>query len=117
MFKTLLYIVHMEPLETIIMDRYTQFKANFPAVKSPRWHDNTILINAAVADHNKVICLYVKADGERMFPEPLYVSGRTAKKFASFKMATAAGGEISVRAVPIKEFKILKISERSLYEL
>lgn len=102
-------------LETIEMDRYTQFKANFPPIKAPRWHDETLLINAKVADHNKIVCTYLRADGTHMFLEPLYVSGRTAKRYRPFKMPTAAGGEISVRAIPIKEFKILKISERSIY--
>lgn len=107
----------METLETIVMDRYCQMKANFPAIKSPRWHDDTIVINAAVGEHNKVVCIYTRADGSRMFPEPLYVSGRTAKKYKPFKMMTAAGGEIRMRAVPISEFKILQISERSLHAI
>lgn len=99
------------------MDRYCQMKANFPAIKEPRWHDDTIVINANVGEHNKVTCIYTKANGERMFPEPLYVSGRTAKKYKPFKMKTAAGGEISMRAIPIDEFKILEISERSIYAI
>lgn len=106
-----------EKLETILMDRYTQFKANFPPIKAPRFHDNTILINANVGMHNKIVCVYQKADGSRMFPEPLYVSERTAKKYKAFDMPTAAGGTFKVRAIPIKEFKILKISERSLYDI
>lgn len=106
----------VEQMETIVMDRFTQFKANFPPIKEPRFHDNTILINADVADHNKVVCIYQKADGTRMFPEPLYVSRRTAMKYKPFSMTTAAGGSIKLRAIPVKEFKILKISERSLHE-
>lgn len=108
--------VESEKLETILMDRYTQFKANFPPIKAPRFHDNTILISANVGTHNKIVCVYQKADGSRMFPEPLYVSERAAKKYKPFKMDTKAGGIIKVRAIPIKEFKILKISERSLNE-
>lgn len=103
-------------MDTIIMDRYCQFKSNFPVIKEPRWHDNTILINANVGIHNKVVCIYEKADGTRMFPEPLYVSGRIAKKFRPFNMDTMAGGTVKIRAVPIDEFKILKISDKSLHE-
>lgn len=102
-------------MEEILLDRYTQVKANFPPIKSPRWHDKTLLINANVGDHNKITCIYQNADGERMFPEPLYVSGRTAKKYKPFDMPTKAGGKMRLRAIPISEFKILKISERSLY--
>lgn len=104
-----------EQMETVVMDRYTQFKANFPAIKEPRFHDNTILIQANVGEHNKIVCIYKKADGTRMFPEPLYVSRRTALKYRPFDMPTAAGGTMKLRAIPISEFKILKISERSLY--
>lgn len=102
-------------LETIIMDKYCQFKANYPVIFAPRWRDETLLIDARVGIHNKVVCIYVRADGERMFPEPLYISGRTARKYKAFDMPTKAGGIMRLRAVPIKEFKILKISERSLY--
>jgi hypothetical protein len=104
-----------ETMQEIVMDRYTQFKANFPPIKAPRWHDDTLLIQAAVGDHNKVVCTYTKADGSRMFPEPLYVSGRVARQYKAFKMATAAGGVISVRAIPVHEFKILRINERSTH--
>lgn len=106
-----------EKLDTIVMDRYTFFKANFPAIREPRWRDKTLLINAAIADHNKIICIYVKADGERMFPEPLYISSRTAKKYRPFDMQTAAGSTIKMRAIPIHEFKILKIAERSIHHV
>lgn len=110
-------VIESEKLETIVMDRYTQFKANFPPIKAPRFHDNTLLINANVGMHNKVVCVYLRADGSRMFPEPLYISKRIAIKYKPFDMDTMAGGTIKVRAIPIKEFKILKISERSLYDI
>lgn len=101
---------------TIVMDRYTQFKANFPAIKEPRWRDNTILISADIGTHNKVICIYTKADGSRMFPEPLYVSERTAKKYRPFDMPTGAGGIKKLRAIPVHEFQILQISQRSIHD-
>lgn len=104
-------------MEEIVMDRYTQFKANFPPIKEPRWHDNTFVIQADVRDHNWIVCTYTRPNGERMFPERLYVSGRTAKKYRPFNMQTKAGGPIRVRAVPINEFKILKISDRSLHHI
>lgn len=104
-------------LETIVMDRFTQFKANFPPIKAPRWRDNTFLINAQVGDHNRIVCTYLKADGSRMFPEPLYISGREAKKHKPFAMSTQAGGTIMVRAIPVDKFKILKVSERSIHQL
>lgn len=107
----------IEDMEEIVMDRYTQFKANFPPIKAPRWNDNTFLINAAVGMHNKIVCTYQRADGTRMFPEPLYVSGREAKKHKPFAMATLAGGTIMVRAVPISKFKILKIAKHSMLEI
>lgn len=103
-------------MDTIVMDRFTQFKANFPPIKEPRFHDNTFLIQANVADHNWIKCIYRKADGTEMFPDRLYVSGRTAKKYKAFDMPTKAGGTMKVRAVPIDEFKILKISERSIHD-
>lgn len=104
-------------MDKIVLDRYTQLKANFPVIKEPRWHDDTIIINANVGVHNKITCIYTKADGERMFPEPLYVSKRTAMKYRPFDMPTAAGGVIKVRAIPIDEFRILEISERSIYAI
>lgn len=105
----------MENLDTIVMDRYTQFKSNFPPILAPRWNDKTLLINADVGDHNKIICVYELSNGERLFPNALYVSGRTAKQYKSFSMPTKAGGTMRLRAVPINEFKILKVSERSIY--
>ncbi len=105
-----------EKMETIELDKWTQFKANFPPIRAPRWHDNTIVINANVKEHNKVTCTYLKADGTPMFPEPLYISGKEAKKYKAFGMATAHGGTIMVRAVPISKFKILKLSERSRHD-
>lgn len=104
-------------LQTITMDRYTMFKANFPPIREPRWHDEKFIINAQVKEHNRIVCTYVRPNGERMFPDPLYISGRTARKYKSFPMNTRAGGIINVRAVPIKDFKILKISERSVHDL
>lgn len=109
--------VDEEQMETIEMDRFTQFKANFPPIRAPRWRDNTLLINAKVGDHNKVVCTYLRADGTRMFPHTLYLSGREAKKHKAFAMATGAGGTIMIRAIPIDKFKILKISERSLHDI
>lgn len=104
-------------LETIVMDRYTHFKANFPPIREPRWPDEKFLINADVKDHNKIVCTYVRPNGERMFPEALYVSGRVARKYKSFAMSTKAGGILMVRAIPIKEFKILEVSKRSLFDV
>jgi hypothetical protein len=104
-------------MEEIVMDRYTQFKANFPPIKQPRFYDKTLLINAQVGTYNKVVCTYIKADGDRLFPEPLYISGHEAKKYKPFAMKTMAGGKIMVRAIPIDKFKRLKISEHSLYEV
>lgn len=103
-------------MTTIVMDRYTQFKANFPAIKEPRFHDNTILISANIGIHNKVNCIYTKADGERMFPLPLYISGQTARKYKPFDMPTGAGGIKKLRAIPIHEFQILQISQRSIHD-
>lgn len=104
----------VEQMEEIVMDRFTQFKANFPPIRAPRFHDNTLLIQSKVADHNKIVVTYTRADGTRMFPDPLYISGRKAKQYRAFKMPTRAGGEISVRAVPVGEFKRLVISDRPL---
>lgn len=107
----------VEVMEEIVMDRYTQFKANFPPIREPRFHDQTILIQADVGMHNKIACTYTKADGTRMFPDPLYISGREAKKYKPFAMPTGAGGTIMIRAIPINKFKRLKISERSLHDI
>lgn len=104
-------------LEKIVMDRYTVFNNTFPPIKEPRWHDERFLINARVSEHNKIVCTYVRPSGERMFPEPLYVSGRVARKYKPYQMSTKAGGILMVRAIPIKEFKILEVSKRSLYDL
>lgn len=104
-------------LEEIVMDRFTVFNATFPPIKEPRWHDERFLINAKTSMHNRIVCTYLRPNGERMFPEPLYVSGRTASKYKPFPMDTKAGGKLMVRAIPIREFKILKISERSLHDI
>lgn len=103
-------------LETITLDKFTQFKANFPDILEPRFHDKRILINAQVGEHNKVHCVYQKADGTRAFPEPLYISGKVAKKYKPFDMPTRAGGVMRLRAIPINEFKVLKIAERSIHD-
>lgn len=104
-------------MESIVMDRFTQFKANFPPIKEPRWHDSCLIINASVGDHNKVVCIYERADGSRMFPKPLYLSGREAKKYKPYAMATKAGGKIMVRAIPLDKFKKLIISKRSQHDV
>lgn len=105
----------MENMETIELDKLTQFKANFPEIKAPRWSDDTFIIQANVAKHNKLHCVYIRPDGTRMFPEPLYISGTTARKYRVFEMPTMSGYRMKMRAVPIKEFKRLKLSARSMY--
>lgn len=104
-------------LETIEMDKYTMFKSNFPPILAPRWRDDKFIINARVKEHNRIVCTYTLANGNRMFPHPLYVSGKTARKYKPFPMAMQRGGFIDMRAIPISEFKILKIAERSLHDL
>lgn len=102
---------------TIKMDKFTMFKGNFPPIKAPRWRDNKFIINARVKEHNRISCTYTLANGERMFPEPLYISGKTARKYKTFPMAKWGGGFIDMRAIPINEFKILKLSERSVHDI
>lgn len=104
-------------LQTIEMDKYTQFRTNFPAIKQPRWSDQTLLINANVGEHNKVLCTLKNKDDTYMFPDELYVSGQTAKKYKAFSQTNQFGHKVKYRAVPIKEFKVLKISARSMHEL
>lgn len=105
----------VDEMETIVLDKYTQFKANFPIIREPRWHDETIVIQADVKKHNKIQCSYMREDGSEMFPDPLYISGTAARKFKPFDMPTRDGRMLSMRAVPIKAFKRLKLTERSMY--
>lgn len=107
----------VEQMGTIELDKFTQFKANFPAIKAPRWHDDTIIIQAKVGPHNKIYCTYVRGDGSLMFPDPLYISGIKAKQYKAFNMATASGGTIRMRAIPVDQFKRLIISERSIHNV
>lgn len=104
-------------LKVIELDKYTHIKANFPPILEPRWHDEKFIISANVKDHNRIVCTYVRPNGESMFPEPLYVSGKTARKYKSFPMALRNGGFMNMRAIPIKDFKILRISERSVHDI
>lgn len=108
-------VVMVDEMGEITMDKYTQFKGNFPSIKAPRWHDSTLVIRANVAEHNKLSCTYVRPDGTRMFPTALYVSGAVARKYKPFKMPTRSGNFIKMRAIPISEFKRLVISDRSMH--
>lgn len=105
----------VEELEEIVLDRYTQFKANFPPILAPRWSDDTLLIQANVKEHNKLRCIYERGDGKLMFPEPLYISGKEARRFKSFEMPTRDGRIIKMRAIPVKAFKRLRLSQGSRY--
>lgn len=98
-------------MDTILMDRFTQFRTLY--IQEPRWHDRRVLLaDHKLGKYNKVIITALDKDGNKHFPDTLYISGRDAKKFPK-----QSNGTIDCRAVPINEFKILEISERSLHDI
>lgn len=105
----------VDQMQVIELDKFTPFKANFPALRAPRWHDNTFIIQANVGAHNKLNCIYTRPGGSRMFPDPLYISGPDARKYKPYMITTKYGQRLKVRAVPVMAFKRLKYKERSIY--
>lgn len=102
-----------EQLETIELDKYTQFKVF--NIHEPRWYDKKVLLAEAKlkrgkTPHNKVVIEARGADGERYYPD-LYISKARALKFPK-----QSNGVIDCRVIPISEFKVLKISERSVHD-
>lgn len=98
-------------MDTIVMDRFTQFRTLY--VQEPRWHDKRVLLaDYKLGKYNKVIITQLDKDGNKYFPDPLYISGPNAKKYPK-----QTNGTIDCRAVPIDAFKILEISERSIHDL
>lgn len=59
----------------MILNRLTP-AAHFK-IKAPRWKDRSVGLQARlVSQHNIVEIMYErKSDGERIYPDPLYVSG------------------------------------------
>lgn len=103
----------VDEMEIITMDPHTQFKANYPPIYAPRWHDNTMIVRADIVNgvHNKIRCTYKRPDGSLMFPDPLYISGIKAKQFKAFTQMTQVGPK-RMRAIPVSAFKRLKLDER-----
>lgn len=101
----------MADLETITLDKYTPL--NYLLIWEPRWHDKRVLLSKdKLGTYNKVVITQAKTSGERYFPEPLYISGKDARKYP-----LESNGTIMCHAVPISAFKILKLSKRSMMEL
>lgn len=95
----------------VLMDKYVQF--NFLHIKEPRWHDKRVLLACSkVGEHNKVVITQTKEDGTRYFPEPLYISGKNARKYKR-----GSNGVIPCYEVPLDAFDTLVLSERSMHEM
>lgn len=105
-----------DELKEIVMDKHTQFAAQYPAIKAPRWEDNTFLIPAKVHDHNKFYCTFVGSDGQRVYPYPLYISGKAAREYKTEVVVGKYGERFRMRAVPVSAFRKLMLAERSIHD-
>lgn len=92
-------------MKTITLDKFTPM-STFD-IWEPRWRDRRVLLaKRRIKDHNKVIISQEKADGTRYFPEPLYISGKDAKKYK-----VESNGVIDVYSIPLEAFSLLIINE------
>jgi hypothetical protein len=66
----------------------------------PRWHDRVVLVaDRKIGEHNEITIKH------RDFPNPFYITGKTARTFPLEEMATKRGGLLAVRAIPLRELE------------
>lgn len=74
-------------------------------IKEPIWATRSVgLAEYRISNHNKVDIMYKSKGGERLYPNPLYISGEDARVFKLKKY-----GLLEVREVPINSMSILKV--------
>ena len=98
-------------MKSVILEKFTQF--TFFDIHAPRWHDKRVLLaDRRIGEHNKVEISQVHADGTRYFPNPMYISGKEAKKYK-----LDSNGVIPCRAVPLSAFRTLELTKHSILEV
>lgn len=87
------------------LSRFTP--ANKIEIKSPIWHDRTIgIATFKIGQHNEVHITAKAANGERIYPSPLYISGENARKYPT--QAVRSNPKIKLHIIPINELEPLE---------
>lgn len=77
-------------------------------IKVPIWASRAVgLAEYKISNHNKIDITYKNKDGERVYPQTLYVSGQDARKYPLKKY-----GHLEVREIPIVSLSILEVNNK-----
>jgi len=71
----------------------------------PRWKERAIGIPTyKIKTHNEIIIEYVKKDGTKLYPYPLYIAGEDIKQYPTQNLK----GGVIVHIVPISALEVLE---------
>lgn len=74
-------------------------------IKFPRWKERAVGIPTyKIKSHNEVTISYVKADGTRLYPYPLYISGEKIREYPTQNLKNG----VIVHIVPISALEVLE---------
>ena len=78
-------------------------------IKNPIWNGGQRKVGIAtykVGNHNEIVIESTNKDGDRIYPQPFYISGQDLKKYPP--KAIPNYQNIKVHEIPIKDLEILE---------
>lgn len=74
-------------------------------IKFPRWKERAVGIPTfKIKQHNEITIDYVKKDGTRLYPYPLYMTGENIRQYPTQNLK----GGVIVHIVPISALEVLE---------
>lgn len=74
-------------------------------IKFPRWKERAVGIPTfKIKQHNEITIDYVKKDGTRLYPYPLYMTGENIRQYPTQNLK----GGVIVHIVPISALQVLE---------
>ena len=76
-------------------------------IKTPVWDGRMVGLNAArIGMHNEVRILYKNSSGERIYPDPMYISGELARQYEAKPLKKYPN--VKLHWIPINELEVLE---------
>lgn len=86
----------------MILQKFTP--CNKLIIMAPRWRDKTVLLaDWKIGAHNEIEITAKRKNGERYYPQPMYISGSKVKTYP-----TQPHGARKVYIVPLSDLEILE---------
>lgn len=74
-------------------------------IRKPRWKERTVgIASFRIKEHNAIIIEYKKADGTRLYPYHLYMSGDRIRQYPVQKLKSG----VVLYLVPIADLEVLE---------